>query len=243
MNRRKFIANTALKALGTALPLSLSARRRPPINDTFVINAGIAGHNTRQLLQRLEKDCLSHQPELTILLAGTNDSLNSGNAVPPDEYAANMTELVKRIQDCGSQVLLMTLLPFHTPYLLTRHPAAFFGNGGPEKKRTATNAIIEHTAAMRQTALLDVGRLFRQIGNIGTDKSSLLRNEANSQVKDGVHPTADGYRVMALALYDHIRYHLLPTGRIVCFGDSITQGIGVTAEENYPAYLRRLLLD
>jgi lysophospholipase L1-like esterase len=126
--------------------------------------------------------------------------------------------------------------------VLSRHPAAFFATEGPEEKRAALNNIIKEIAGTEQTGLLDMGNLFEKIGNIGTEASSLLLNEANSPRKDGVHPTPDGYRVIALAVYDYIVYNNLPAGRIVCFGDSITWGDGSLDKASYPAYLKRLLL-
>lgn len=209
--------------------------------DPFIVNAGIPGNNTQDLLDRLDKDCLSHMPELTILMAGTNDSLNHAKYIPADVYKENMVQLVQRISSSGSKVLLMTLLPFYSPYVLSRHPAAFFATESPEEKRTALNNIIKEVAGTAQAGLLDMGSLFEKIGNIGTEASCLLLNEANSPRKDGVHPTPDGYRVIALAVYDYIMYNQLPTGRIVCFGDSITWGDGSLDKASYPAYLKRLI--
>ena len=242
MNRRTFLANTALKAIGTALPFTLTARSRMK-EDTIIINAGIPGNNTQDLLDRLDKDCLAHSPDLTILMAGTNDGLNHAKYIPADIYKENMHRLVQRISESGSKVLLMTLLPFYSPYLLTRHPAAFFATESPEERRIALNNIIKEMAGTAQTSLLDMGSLFEKIGNIGTEASCLLLNESNSPRKDGVHPTPDGYRVIALAVYDYIMYNNLPNGRIVCFGDSITWGDGSLDKASYPAYLKRLILD
>jgi lysophospholipase L1-like esterase len=75
---------------------------------------------------------------------------------------------------------------------------------------------------------------------------SLLRNVANSGVPDGVHPTGDGYRVLASAIAQAILAGGLPHRRIACLGDSITNGQHVpgagTAEgETYPAWLARIL--
>lgn len=240
MNRRTFLTGTALKAIGTALPFTLTARSRMK-EDTTIINAGIPGNNTQDLLNRLDKDCLAHRPALTILMAGTNDSLNHAKYLPADVYKENMIQLLQRISNSGSKVLLMTLLPFYSPYVLSRHPAAFFATESPEEKRMALNNIIKEIAAAAQTSLLDMGSLFERIGNIGTEPGCLLLNEANSPKKDGVHPTPDGYRVIALAVYDYIMYNNLPTGRIVCFGDSITWGDGSLDKASYPAYLKRLI--
>ena len=209
--------------------------------DTLLINAGIPGNNTQDLINRLEKDCLRHSPGLTILLAGTNDGLNHAKYIPANIYRENLTRLVQDIAGSGSQVLLLTLLPFYTPYVLTRHPPSFFAEESAAERRIHYNNIIREIAAQTGAGFVDNGGVLERIGDIGTGPTSLLLNEANSPRKDGVHPTRDGYRVMALAIYDHIRYNQLPTGRIVCFGDSITWGDGSLDNGSYPAYLKRLI--
>jgi lysophospholipase L1-like esterase len=207
----------------------------------LIVNAGIPGNNTEDLLNRLEKDCLRHSPELTILMAGTNDSLNHAKYIPAERYRDNLARLAQQIAGSGSKLLLLTLLPFYTPYVLTRHPASFFAEESADERRSHYNNIIREIAGQAGASLLDTGALFERIGDIGTSTSCLLMNEANSPRKDGVHPTRDGYRVMALAIYDCIRANQLPARRIVCFGDSITWGDGSLDKGSYPAYLKRLI--
>ena len=92
-----------------------------------------------------------------------------------------------------------------------------------------------------KTSFFDAGILFEKVGKIGTDKDCLIRNEINSGKTDGVHPTPNGYRFLALAISQFIQYNQLPATRIVCFGDSITRGDGSVDQESYPAYLKKLL--
>ncbi len=205
-----------------------------------IINAGVNGNNTKNLLQRLDTDCLAHRPALTIVMVGTND-MNNGKHVPLPQYKDNLQELAERIQAAGSGLLLMTILPFYEPYLLSRHPAEFFQPEGPSGRRKAVNEAIRSVAALRQAHFFDTGILFEKVGKIGIEEDSLLRNEANSKKGDGVHPTRDGYRFLALAVSQYLVCHNLAKGRIVCLGDSITKGDGSTDKESYPAYLKKLL--
>jgi lysophospholipase L1-like esterase len=206
--------------------------------DMPVINSGIGGNNTVDLLSRIDKDCIAHHPALTVLMVGTND-MNSMKYVPLDQYQVNLTEIIVKIKHSGSQLLLMTILPMYEPYLLTRHPAAFYQPEGIEGRRQQVNNVIKEAARKHTIHLLDIGHRFDRIGKIGIDKDSLLQNEANSNKTDGVHPTSTGYRFIALSVYDYIMDHSLPTENIVCFGDSITKGGG--NNETYPAYLESLL--
>jgi len=241
MDRKKFIQQSALFTLGTAVA-SLSTASAAQTHDAveLLVNAGISGNNTNNLLQRIDTDCLAHKPALTIMMIGTND-MNHGKFVAPDKFRANLERLSAKITGSGSKLLLMTILPFYEPYLLTRHPASFFEREGAAKRRTAMNDIIRSVAETQKNSFFDVGVLFEKVGKIGLDKDCLLRNEVNSGATDGVHPTPNGYRFLALAVSQFILFNNLPTNRIVCFGDSITRGDGSTEKESYPAYLKKLL--
>jgi lysophospholipase L1-like esterase len=67
---------------------------------------------------------------------------------------------------------------------------------------------------------------------------SVIRNVANSGMKDGVHLTPRGYELLARLIAEKIKTAELPTSKVVCFGDSLTKG---SAKANYPAYLDAIL--
>ncbi|QKZ14864.1 SGNH/GDSL hydrolase family protein [Spirosoma sp. KUDC1026] len=203
-----------------------------------IINAGVGGNNTVDLLSRMDGDCLAQRPELTILMAGTND-VNSKKYVPLPDYERNLRTMVKKLLDVKSQVMLMTILPVYEPYLMTRHDPAFYQPDGHAARKMAMNDTIQKVAADNRLPLLDMHHIFNTVGNIGLDASSLLKNEANSNKTDGVHPTPDGYRTMAVVIYTFLVQNKLLKNRIVCFGDSITKGDD--QGRNYPAYLQQLV--
>jgi lysophospholipase L1-like esterase len=243
MNRKKFLLSATAAVAGLSFPGVMRALGRQvsqPAGDVVVFNSGVSGNNSNNLLVRLQADCISYKPALTIIMIGTNDMCN-GKHVTPEKFGQNLGKLIAAITAAGSKVLLLSILPFYEPYFLTRHPADFFAPEGPAGKKAGMNAVIKAVAEKYQTSFFDAGILFEKIGNIGTDKDSLIRNEANSGKTDGVHPTLNGYRFLALAISQFIQYHQLPTRRIVCFGDSITRGDGSVDHESYPAYLKKLL--
>lgn len=206
------------------------------VEDFVVINAGVGGNTTQDLLNRAEKDCYAHKAGLTILMAGTND-MNSVKYIPLQQYEQNMRELAKGILARKSKLIMMTILPCHEPDLLTRHPAAFYEPEGIAGRRKQVNEVIKKIAADYKAHLIDLEHRFNAVGKIGEDKDSLLKNMANSNKRDGIHPTANGYRFIALSVYDYIIDHKIPYHKTVCFGDSITKG----DVENYPDYLKALL--
>lgn len=208
--------------------------------EVSVVNAGVGGNNTVDLLNRIEKDCLSLKPKLTVLMVGTND-MNSVKHIPLKEYEKNLDTMAQMITHTGSKLLLMTILPVYEPDLLTRHPAAFYEPEGVSGRRKQINDVVKRVAERHKAELLDLGLRFDAIGKIGTSQDSLIQNEANSKKRDGIHPTANGYRFIGLSVYDHITLHKLPQSGIVCFGDSITKGDGSIDGNSYPANLKKLL--
>lgn len=238
VQRRTFLSTAALGAL--ALVVDVPALAGTDDRDYLVINAGIGGNNTNDLLKRIDKDCLAHRPELTVLMIGTND-MNSMKYIPLEQYRKNVATLIERIQAQKSQVLLMTICPFIEEYLFTRHKREHYGTEGPSGRRAEVNRTIRELAEQYKTRLLDLGTLVDKAGKVGLDKYSLIQNMANSNKTDGVHPTPEGYRFIGLAVYEYIIYNDLPQQRIVCFGDSITAGDGGVEKNSYPAFLKRLL--
>lgn len=240
--KRSFLASAVIlssKDLFASLPADSSSQHTDG-ETVKVFNTGVGGNNTSDLLARIQKDCLLLKPELTILMVGTND-MNSVKYIPLDEYEKNLNTLAKMIIRQGSKLLMMTILPTYEPDLLTRHPASFYEPERVAGRRKQVNDVIKRVAKQHKAALLDLGHRFEAIGKIGPDKDSLIQNEANSNKRDGIHPTPYGYRFIGLAVYDYITAHKLPLSKIVCFGDSITKGDGSIDRNSYPAYLKKLL--
>jgi lysophospholipase L1-like esterase len=246
MERRELIKGMAVSFAGITLSKYAAAASNltnvssVQAESYTVINAGVGGNNTADMLARIEKDCLAHKPKLTILMVGTND-MNSQKYIALPKYEENLIQIITKIRSTGSKVVIMTILPPYEPYLLTRHPAAFYQPEGVAGRRIQLNQKIAEIAKKQKVSLLDMGHRFDAIGMIGLDKESLIQNEINTGKNDGVHPTPTGYRFMALAVYDYIIDHDLPKINIVCFGDSITKGDGTIDKESYPAYLLKLL--
>jgi lysophospholipase L1-like esterase len=205
-----------------------------------VINAGIGGNNTQDLLDRIQTDCLAHKPYLTVLMVGTND-MNTRKHIPLPKYTANLHDLCRQITAAGSKLVLMNILPVYEPYLFTRHDQTLYGPEGHAGRKEKVNDAIRATAAKYKAPLVDLHHLFDMLGNIGTDPSSWLQNEVNSGKTDGVHPTPQGYKAIALAAHGTLQTFGLSGKTLVCFGDSITAGDGTMTGDSYPAYLNKLL--
>jgi len=238
MQRRQFL-QTSLAVTSLAFPENNFSGKQVQ-EKPVIINAGVGGNTTIDLLARIDKDCLSHKPDFTILMIGTND-MNSKKYIPLPEYGENLRKIVGMILGVGSQIMLMTILPVYEPHLYTRHEKSFYGEEGHKGRKEKVNEVIKRVADDYKLHFLDMHRVFDKVGNISEESSSLLQNTLNSQKTDGVHPTPDGYRTMAVAIYEALIRTHVPYNRLVCFGDSITNGGGGVDGKSYPGYLKKLL--
>ncbi len=211
-----------------------------------VFNAGKGGASTTNLLGKsLLNKALKQKPQLTILMAGTNDMLNSGKLATYQKYEANLNKLLDILKKNNSKVILMTMPPCSETLLLMRHKKEKYPEP-PAKRIEKGNAIIKKIAKDRKIPLVDVYAMFTAVTKDQDSKASLLRNLANVKIKDGVHPRMEGYKIIAEAVAQTIKKNNLPTGRIVCFGDSITygagmKGAGTATGDTYPGQLAKLL--
>ncbi|MNY53777.1 GDSL-like Lipase/Acylhydrolase [compost metagenome] len=90
--------------------------------------------------------------------------------------------------------------------------------------------------------------LFKAKGAPNREINSLILNQKNFGKEDGVHPTKQGYQLIAETVYGYLKKNrLLKRGKkIICFGDSITYGAYMSGEgtsngDTYPAFLSRLI--
>jgi lysophospholipase L1-like esterase len=213
-----------------------------------VQNIGVAGNNSVDLLRRVDTAVVARQPDLVLLLLGTNDMMNSKKLIPLDSFMQNYRELVQRIQTTGAKLVLLSIPPVDTGYIFQRHPRNAFEVDPNEKIRLANKSIQQLTMSNPGLYFFDLYELFAKGGSPNRTRESLLVNEQNLGKPDGVHPTRDGYAKMAESLYAYlIEKKLLKKNRkLICFGDSITfgafmEGAGTTEGDSYPAQLKRLL--
>ncbi len=212
-----------------------------------VYNRGVAGNTTSNLLARLDRDVVALNPDLTIVMVGTNDMLNSKRVISYDKYRENLASIIQRIKGCGSEVMLMSSLPADSKYLFARHDSTKYW-GHPDEVMVKVCDIVKGLAAEYSCHFVDLHGEFVGRGLPTHNEDIYIRNQKNSRVKDGVHPTAAGYKLMGEILCNYFTQHKLQTRyqTIVCLGDSITKGSGASGAgtvegENYPSYFNRYL--
>ena len=214
-----------------------------------VINAGIGGNSTTNLLKRIEKDVINHHPDITILMVGTNDMLNSKKMISFQDYTDNLNEIVKRLQDNVIRLILMSPPPVDSSYLFLRHDRNLY-TVTPNEKLDSLSHIIENIAIENNVLFLNLYKIFTELNLPKHNEDLFIRNPYNSGIADGVHPTSLGYHFIAENVFQFLKKNeLIKEGmKIVCFGDSITRGSGSKGTEteickNYPAFLSARIKD
>lgn len=147
-----------------------------------IINAGIGGHKSNDMLARLDKDVLSHKPTWVSISCGVNDVWHSFMETPkgvdlPD-YQNNMTEIVDRCLKSGAKVVLLTATPIMEKI------------DNPEnQKLNPYNEFLRKLAKEKKIILCDLNQTFLSLyKKKETDKNILTT--------DGVHMNPQGNRVM-----------------------------------------------
>ncbi|WP_234573616.1 SGNH/GDSL hydrolase family protein [Rhodohalobacter sp. 614A] len=212
-----------------------------------VMNAGIGGNTSRDLLQRIDSDVISHNPDVVLMMIGTNDMVNSNKLISVNEYENNLNHIVNRLEKRNIEVVLISPIPVDTTYLFRRHGRDAYVQPPNTRIETAGN-VMRQIAKEKGIFFFDMNREFTDRGIPTHNEDEFIRNEKNSKATDGVHPTPKGYELMANLIYKFMLSNNLvePGMKVICFGDSITKGVhvkgsGTATGETYPGVLSRLL--
>ena len=73
-----------------------------------LIGAGISGHKSNQMRERLERDVLSKKPDWMTLSCGVNDVWHGANGVPLDDYKTNIIDILDRCAQANVRVVILT---------------------------------------------------------------------------------------------------------------------------------------
>ena len=145
------------------------------------IPAGISGHKSNQMLERLHRDVLSKKPDWMTLSCGVNDVWHGVNGILLDAYKKNITEIVDKCQAAGVKVMILT--------------ATMIGEDAPNsnnQKLAAYNEFLRDLAKKKQCLLADLNAdMQAAIAKAGPD------HKGNLLTSDGVHMNPEGNRMMA----------------------------------------------
>lgn len=158
----------------------------------IMINAGISGDSAVGGWKRLEKDILSHKPDLTIVSFGLNDCME-GNLVA---YKEHLNKIFLSLKENGSEVIFLTENMMNTRLheSITNEKIKNIAKIAMEKQNNGEMESFVNTAKQVSkkcgVVVCDCYEIWKNMSNNGVDITSLLSNKIN-------HPTREMYQLFA----------------------------------------------
>lgn len=153
------------------------------INADFV-KAGISGHKSNNMLERLDRDVISKKPQVMTLSCGVNDVWHGARGVKLEDYKKNIRKIVDKAAAAKIQVYIMTST------MITENPAA-----PNNKKLAAYNQFLKELAAEKKLPLIDLNAVMQK--EVAAAKAKYPGLKTNFLTVDGVHMAPAGNMMMA----------------------------------------------
>ena len=151
--------------------------------DRDVVNRGISGQTTGQMLGRVQSDVMKLHPSALLVLGGTND-IARGTSLSIIED--NLSMIADLADFRGVKVILASVLPV-SDYHQDADPNYARTSLRPPATIRSLNSWIQSFCAQRKFQYLDYYSAM-------VDPSGFLPADSS---EDGLHPNSKGYRVMA----------------------------------------------
>ena len=165
------------------------------------VNRGIGGQTTPQMLVRMYPDVIDLKPAVMVLLAGTNDIARNTGPMTAEMIQHNIMAMTELAQRHGIKVILCSVLPVSDyPFLKQQSgqaaPPAGPGPGVPRVRMTEGRPpadILKLNRWLREYASQNNATYVDYFPAVADDKGWLT----DAYSGDGLHPNAQGYKVMA----------------------------------------------
>lgn len=142
------------------------------------LDRGISGQTTPQMLIRFRQDVIDMKPKVVVILAGINDIAENTGPSSVEMIENNLMSMAQLAKANGIKVVMCSITPAN----------AFPWRPGinPVEKVAAVNKWMKSYAAKNNFVYVDY------FDAMVDDQKGLPANLS----KDGVHPTAEGYKIM-----------------------------------------------
>lgn len=164
--------------------------------DNDVVNRGISGQITSQMLARFQQDVIALKPAAVLVLAGTNDI---ARGVALSTIQSNLTSMADLADLHKIKLILATVLPV-SDYHKGVNPRF-------EMTRTRPPAVINELNAWIRAFCEKRGYVLVNYHDAMKNHEGQLQADL---ADDGLHPNAKGYRVMAPLALEGIEKALNP---------------------------------
>jgi lysophospholipase L1-like esterase len=148
-----------------------------------VINRGVDGQSTPEMLVRFRQDVIDLQPKVLVVLAGTNDIAGVTGRTRNEEIEENYATMAELAEVHHIRVVFASLLPV---YNYTAESKELFALR-PRERILALNAWLKDYCDQNDLVYLDYYSAL-------VDSEGMLKRQLSD---DGLHPNAAGYKIMA----------------------------------------------
>ena len=146
-------------------------------------SVGVAGSRSADLTTQVARALLGDRPAVAVVLIGAQDATGLRSA---EESAAHLGDAVRRLREAGVQVVVGTCPDLGAVRSIAPPLRQLTGWAGRRVARAQAAAVTAAGGA---------------VVNLGDETGAVFRADAGTLCYDGFHPSADGYRVWAHALY------------------------------------------
>lgn len=166
-----------------SLVRSLLLARYPERNLT-IVNKGISGNTTRDLVGRWQQDVIDEQPDWLSIMIGINDvwrtyDRGGEGAVSYDDYVANLRSLIEQTKAKTSARLILA-----EPYMIEPDQSVLM-----RKQMDQYGAAVRQLAAEYDTLLVRTQAAF---------DAALQHTASSAWADDKIHPNQPGHMIIAL---------------------------------------------
>jgi lysophospholipase L1-like esterase len=149
-----------------------------------VVPAGVAGHTSRDMLERFDRDVLEKEPDWLVISCGVNDvwHRDQGKGVTIEEFESNLREMIQRASAKGVSIVLLS--------------ASLVGEDLSSEKNTEVGLCNE---VLRKLAL-EHRALFSDVHSMLAQEVARHPGADRLVTKDGVHMNPVGDAIMASTL-------------------------------------------
>ena len=151
------------------------------------INRGISGQTTPQMLIRFRPDVIALRPRAVVILAGTNDIAGNTGPMSIESIQNNIKSMAELATANKIKVVLASVLPISDYNKNNQGNPIIRSVIRPPEKILALNKWVKEYAAQNRHIYLDYF-------SATADEKGFLHPEI---ANDGLHPNAEGYRIMA----------------------------------------------
>jgi lysophospholipase L1-like esterase len=152
--------------------------------DKQIYNRGICGNTTDDLLKRFKAEADSLEPNVVVFAIGINDSKypfgEKLNKIPLEQFKKNIETLLQQAKTYTNEIFVIGATQVDEEVVSQWKDSSRFYNTEIQKY----NEVLKEVTASKSAVYVDVFGLL----NTKTD------------LHDGLHPNAQGYEKLALAL-------------------------------------------